>query len=180
MYLRKNDAVIGVTSTQEINIYFLVNQLKSIDSNKITLTYTSWSYGTLWKFPFSCSLFTSLLSPPWRFTLPHHLPHTPFFTSPSHYPKRSYQLPSSVLFIPLPQTKYLLPHLFNTAFVRSLCHTTSFSAFKHFSCLPPVMLTNNCAALRLLCAAVLTYLLGLFDSGCCLSLAEFTVCRVLK
>lgn len=85
----------------------------------------------------------------------------------------------SFLFL-LPQTKYLLPHLFNTAFVRSLCHTTSFSAFKHFSCLPPVMLTNNCAALRLLCAAVLTYLLGLFDSGCCLSLAEFTVCRVLK
>lgn len=101
MYLRKNDAVIGVTSTQEINIYFLVNQLKSTNSNKITLTYTSWSYGTLWKFPFSCSLFTSLLSPPWWFTLPHHLPHTPFFTSPSRYPKRSYHLPSSVLFIPL-------------------------------------------------------------------------------
>lgn len=43
------------------------------------------------------------------------------------------------------------------------------------------MFTNNRMALRLLRTAVLTYLLVvLFDSVCCMSLAEFTMWRVLK
>lgn len=82
-YLRKNDTIIGVTPTQEINIsLFSINQLKPTDSSRIALTYTSWSYGTLWKFPFSCSLFTSLLSPPRWFILPHHLPRAPLSSHP--------------------------------------------------------------------------------------------------
>lgn len=122
-------------STQERNFIslFFVNQLSSTNSNKIMLTYTSWRYGTLCEFPFNCSLF--IIIHPRCFTPSHYLPYTP----PSSHPLLCTQIevisfPHLSFLFPSPQTKYLLPcFLFNTAFVRSLYPTTSFSAFKYFS-----------------------------------------------
>lgn len=156
---------------------FFVNQLSPADSNKINLHQLEVRL-TLHISSQMQTLFLIIIHPQ-CFPLSHHLLCTPLSHPLLPIQTEVISFPHLSFSFPLPQTK--LSSALSPTCEAPLSHHLISCLQILFPTLLPIMLTNNCAVLRLLCTAALTYLLVvLFHSVCCLSLAEFTVCRILK